>query len=83
MSILPSKDQKQPFADVLQNNCSEKFRNIQRKTPAMESRCSVGVFNKYRYVCVCRITPLRQDLLQIVMKIESSISTLKSLSAFG
>ena len=34
-----STPQKQPFADVLQNRCPEKFRNIHRKakTPVLES----------------------------------------------
>ena len=32
---------KQPFADVLQNRYSQKFRNIHRKTPVLES-----LFNK-------------------------------------
>ena len=36
-----TNDQKQPFIDVLQNRCSEKFRNILRKTPVLES-----LFNK-------------------------------------
>ena len=31
------KNQKQPLADILQNRCSQKFRNIQRKTPVLES----------------------------------------------
>ena len=31
------KNQKQPFADVLQNRCSEKFRKSYRKTPVLES----------------------------------------------
>ena len=34
-------EQKQPFADVLQNMYSEKFRNNQRKAPMLES-----LFNK-------------------------------------
>ena len=29
--------QKQPFANVLQNRCSEEFHNIHRKTPMLES----------------------------------------------
>ena len=29
--------QKQLFTDVLQNRCSQKFRNIHRKTPVLES----------------------------------------------
>ena len=29
--------QKQPFANVLQTRCSQKFRNIYRKTPMLES----------------------------------------------
>ena len=29
--------QKQPFANVLQNRCSEKFRNIHGETPVPES----------------------------------------------
>ena len=33
--------QKQPFADVLQNRCSYKFRNIHMKTPVLEP-----LFNK-------------------------------------
>ena len=34
-----STPKKQPFADVLQNRCPEKFRNIHRqaKTPVLES----------------------------------------------
>ena len=30
-----SSREKQPFADVFQNRCSEKFCNIQRKTPVL------------------------------------------------
>ena len=33
----PLANQKQQYADVLQNRCSEKFRNIQRKIPVLES----------------------------------------------
>ena len=33
--------QKQPFADVIQNRCSQKFRKFHRKTSALES-----LFNK-------------------------------------
>ena len=33
--------QKQPFADVIQNRCSQKFRKFHRKTPALKS-----LFNK-------------------------------------
>ena len=39
MGVL--NNQKQLLADVLQNRCSEKFHNIQRKTPVLES-----LFNK-------------------------------------
>ena len=33
---------KQPFTDVFQDRCSEKFRNICRKTPVLET-----LFNKF------------------------------------
>ena len=39
VSVL--KNQKQTLADVLQNRCSQKFANIQRKTPVLKS-----LFNK-------------------------------------
>ena len=39
--------QKQPFADVLQNRCSCKFRIIHRKTPVLES-----LFDKVAGLCL-------------------------------
>ena len=35
--------QKQQFADVLQNRCSLKFRNIYRKIPVLESFINKGL----------------------------------------
>ena len=40
--------QKQQFADVFQNRCSKKLRNIHRKTPALES-----LFNKVPFLQAC------------------------------
>ena len=43
---------KQPFTDVFQGRCSEKFRNIRRKTPVLETlfniftRFEAGIFIK-------------------------------------
>ena len=39
--FVAPKEQKQPFADVLQNRCSYKFRNIHTKATVLES-----LFNK-------------------------------------
>ena len=41
--------QKQPFADVFQNKCSYEFRNIHRKTPALEP-----LLNKVADLTDCR-----------------------------
>ena len=35
--FFKKKNNKQPFADVLQNSCSQKFNNIHKKTPVLES----------------------------------------------
>ena len=35
--LLADRCQKQPFVVVLQNRCSEQFRDIRRKTPVLES----------------------------------------------
>ena len=48
--------QKQPFADVLQNRSYQKFRNIQRKAPVLES-----LFNK---VVGLRLVTLLKKRLQ-------------------
>ena len=45
---------KQSFADSLQNRCSEKFRNIHRKTPVLES-----LFNKITDLKVCNFAKNR------------------------
>ena len=37
--------QKQPFADIPQNKCSERFCNILRKTPVMESLLGLQACN--------------------------------------
>ena len=49
--FLDSCTQKQPFADVLQNRCSQKFRNIHRTTSVLES-----LYNKVAGVKGCGIT---------------------------
>ena len=46
--------QKQPFADVLQCRCSEKWRNIRRKTPALES-----LFNKVPVLQACNFIKMK------------------------
>ena len=43
-----SKIQKKSFADVLQNRCSWKFRNVHRKAPVLES-----LFNKHAGLKTC------------------------------
>ena len=43
--------QKQPFADVLRSRCSQKLRNIQRKTPVLEY-----FFNKFAGLQVYNFT---------------------------
>ena len=49
-TVIPKKAlPKQPFPDVIQNRCSEKFRNIHRKTPVLET-----LFNK-------RVSVLKRD----------------------
>ena len=53
-NIPQQKQQKQPFADALQNWCSEKFRNIRRKTPVLES-----LFNKGAGLMACNIIKKR------------------------
>ena len=45
---------KQSFADSLQIRCSEKFRNIHRKTPVLES-----LFNKITDLKVCNFVKNR------------------------
>ena len=52
--VYSNKGEKQRFADVLQNRCYQKFRNIHRKTPVLESLLT-AVF----------IEPLRWLLLNI------------------
>ena len=42
-------NQKQPFADVFQNRCSEKIRNIHRKTSVLES-----LFSKLAGLKACK-----------------------------
>ena len=49
--------QKQPFADVLQNRYSQKFRHIHRKTPVLES-----FLNKVTDLRVCSFIKQRLQL---------------------
>ena len=46
--------QKQPFADVLQNKCSWKFRKFHRKTPVLKS-----LFNKVAALKACNFIKKR------------------------
>ena len=46
--------QKQPFADVLQNRCSKKFRNIHRETTVLES-----LFSKATFIKACKFVKKR------------------------
>ena len=48
------KNQKQPFANVFQNRCYQKFRNIHRKTSMLES-----VFNKVEGLKTCDFIKMR------------------------
>ena len=52
--------QKQPFADVLQNTCSQKFRKILRKTPVLEF-----LFNKVTGLSSNNIAKISSYGLQI------------------
>ena len=48
MSVYKTNLQKQLFADVFQNRCSNELRNIHRKTPVtatlLKRDCNTGVF---------------------------------------
>ena len=45
------EQQKQLFADVFQNRCSKKFRNIHRKTPSMESLEGLQLYQRLQHRC--------------------------------
>ena len=84
-ALQPSQLQKQPFADVLQNSYSLKFRNTHRKTTMLES-----LFNKvasftflffYRKIkelgviiklIVCSVQPVNPLTLSVPYHIETS-----------
>ena len=42
---------KQPFADVPQNRCTEKFRNILRETPVLDSLGYLGTATLLKRDC--------------------------------
>ena len=62
--------QKQPFANFLQNWCSQKFRNIHRKTPVLES-----LFNKVAGLQVCNFIKKRLQHRYFLLNIAKFLKT--------
>ena len=56
MPSILLKLKKQPFVDVLQNRCSQKFRKFHRKTPVLES-----LFNKAAGLKACNFIKKRLE----------------------